>query len=163
MTGVADMNSLRMPGHVIRRLHQRSTQVFAQRTLAAGLDLTSVQFAALDAIAAHPGADQATIAQLIAFDRATIGGVVDRLLQKGWIRRGVSPTDRRARVLDLTPGGQKILTQLLPVVEDLQLTLLENLSPAERDCFMALSRKILGNDLASTSVETAPAPVAESE
>jgi MarR family transcriptional regulator, temperature-dependent positive regulator of motility len=162
MTGAADMNSLRMPGHVIRRLHQRSTQVFAQRTLAAGLDLTSVQFAALDAIAAHPGADQATIAQLIAFDRATIGGVVDRLLQKGWIRRGVSPTDRRARVLDLTPEGQQILGQLLPVVEDLQLTLLENLSPAERDSFMALSRKILGNDIASTSVETA-VPVPESE
>ena len=40
----------RMPGHLIRRLHQISTHVFMTRTREAGFDLTPVQFAALDAI-----------------------------------------------------------------------------------------------------------------
>ena len=48
------MDSLDMAGHLIRRLHQQSTQVFVQRTQAAGFDLTPIQFAALDAIANHP-------------------------------------------------------------------------------------------------------------
>ena len=46
------MDSLDMAGHLIRRLHQQATQVFVQRTQAAGFDLTPVQFAALDATAA---------------------------------------------------------------------------------------------------------------
>ncbi|WP_292685703.1 MarR family transcriptional regulator [Novosphingobium sp.] len=73
-----------MPGHLIRRLQQQSTQVFAARMREAGFDITPVQFAAMDALAARPGIDQATLAQLIAYDRATIGGVVDRLEGKGW-------------------------------------------------------------------------------
>ena len=39
------MESIDMAGHLIRRLHQLSTQVFVQRTQAAGYDLTPVQFA----------------------------------------------------------------------------------------------------------------------
>ncbi|MCB2070356.1 MAG: MarR family transcriptional regulator, partial [Ottowia sp.] len=81
------MDSLDMAGHLIRRLHQQSTQIFVQRTQAAGFDLTPVQFAALDAIRAYPATDQATVAEMIAYDRATIGGVIDRLEQKGWVRR----------------------------------------------------------------------------
>ena len=53
----------------------------------AGFDLTPVQFAALAVIAEHPRIDQATLAGLIAYDRVTIGGVVDRLSQKGYILR----------------------------------------------------------------------------
>ncbi len=62
-----------MAGHLIRRLHQISTQVFARRTQAAGYDLTSVQFAAMDALASDPGIDQATVAARIAYDRAADG------------------------------------------------------------------------------------------
>ena len=51
---------------------------------AAGFVLTSVQFAALDAIAQQPAIDQATLAATISFDRATIGGVIERLESKGW-------------------------------------------------------------------------------
>jgi len=134
------MDSLDMAGHLIRRLHQRATQVFVQRTQAAGFDLTPVQFAALDAIHAHPATDQAHVAELIAYDRATIGGVIDRLEQKGWIRRVVSERDRRARELSLTPEGQRILSALLPVVQDLQDEILQSLAEADRARFLTLAR-----------------------
>ncbi len=137
------MDVSQMPGHLIRRLQQRSNQIFSQRTQAAGLDLTSVQFAALDAIATHPGADQATIAELIAFDRATIGGVVDRLLQKGWIQRSISQHDRRARVLKLTALGTRMLQKLQPLVEDLQVEILSPLNPAEQKTFAKLASKLI--------------------
>ena len=98
------MDSLDMAGHLIRRLHQQSTQIFVQRTQAAGFDLTPVQFAALDAIHAHPATDQARVAEMIAYDRATIGGVIERLEQKGWVRRVVREHDRRARELRQSPS-----------------------------------------------------------
>lgn len=137
------MDSLEMAGHLIRRLHQQSTQVFVQRTQAAGFDLTPVQFAALDAVHAHPGTDQARVAELIAYDRATIGGVIDRLEQKGWIRRVVSERDRRARELSLTAEGRKVFAALLPVVRQLQEEILHPLGDADRARFLRLARQVV--------------------
>ncbi|TDM08213.1 MAG: MarR family transcriptional regulator [Ideonella sp. MAG2] len=137
------MDSLSMAGHLIRRLHQQSTQVFIQHTQAAGFDLTPVQFAALDAIHAHPATDQATVAELIAYDRATIGGVIERLEHKGWIRRVVSERDRRARELSLTPEGERVHAALLPVVRALQNDILAPLGRSERATFLQLLRQVM--------------------
>ena len=137
------MDSLDMAGHLIRRLHQQSTQVFVQRTKAAGFDLTPVQFAALDAVHAHPATDQARVAEMIAYDRATIGGVIDRLEQKGWIHRVVSEQDRRARELSLTTEGGRVRSALLPIVHDLQDEILKSLSGADRACFLKLVRQVV--------------------
>ncbi len=132
-----------MAGHLIRRLNQQSTQVFQARTRAAGLEMTSVQFAALDAIAESPGIDQARLAATISFDRATIGGVIERLEGKGLVRREINDQDRRARVLQLTPEGQQLLKDSRPVVEALQTDILAALSPAERSAFCRLASKAL--------------------
>jgi len=137
------MDTIEMAGHLIRRLHQQSTQVFQA---AAGLDLTSVQFAAIDAIAQQPGIDQAGLAATISFDRATIGGVLDRLEQKGLVQRVVSTRDRRARQLSLTPDGERLLATSRLVVETLQTDILAPLSPTERGLFLTLAQKALGLD-----------------
>lgn len=138
------MDSLDMAGHLIRRLHQQATLVFVQRTQEAGFDLTPIQFAALDAIANQPGTDQARVAEMIAYDRATIGGVIERLEQKGWVRRVVSERDRRARELSLTPEGQRILKALVPVVRGLQDQILLSLGEADRTRFLKLARQAVG-------------------
>lgn len=137
------MHRIEMAGHLIRRLHQKSTQVFQAQTQAAGFELTSVQFAALDAIAEQPGIDQAGLAATIGFDRATIGGVIDRLEHKGLVQRVVSAQDRRARRLHLSPAGAELLAACRPVVEALQADILAPLSPAERAAFLALAHKAL--------------------
>jgi len=138
------MKRTEMAGQLIRRLHQQSTQIFQARTQAAGFDLTPVQFAALDAVARQPGVDQAGLAATIGFDRATIGGVIDRLEHKGLVRRVVSAQDRRARQLHLTPRGRKLLLASRPVVQALQADVLAPLSPAERAAFLGLAHKALG-------------------
>ena len=137
------MDTLDMAGHLIRRLHQQSITIFVQRTQAAGFDLTPVQFAALDAIYAHPATDQAFVAELIGYDRATIGGVIERLEKKGWIRRVISERDRRARELSLTAKGARIRSALLPVVKDLQKGILQPLNSADRECFIKLARQLV--------------------
>jgi DNA-binding MarR family transcriptional regulator len=137
------MSVLDMAGHLIRRLHQQSTQVFVQRTQAAGFDLTPIQYAALEAIYENPGIDQARVAEMIGYDRATIGGVIERLEKKGWLRRLVSEQDRRARELSLTPKGNKIRAALEPIVEDLQKDILQPLSEADRKSFIHLARQVV--------------------
>jgi MarR family transcriptional regulator, temperature-dependent positive regulator of motility len=138
------MDRIEMAGHLIRRLQQQSAQVFQAQTQAAGFDLTSVQFAALDAIAEQPGIDQATLAATIGFDRATIGGVIERLETKGLLQRTVSEQDRRARLLKLTREGAQLLAACRPVVETLQADILAPLTAKERTAFLALAQKALG-------------------
>ena len=138
-----------MPGHIIRRMNQLSTHVFAVRMQEAGLDLTPVQFAALDAIVAHPGLDQASIAAKIAYDRATIGGVIDRLEQKGYVERRVSKRDRRAREVRITPMGQETYKTVLPIVLDLQQDILPGLTRDEREAFLRLAGKVISTTCAN--------------
>src|SRR6185295_2882606 len=86
-----------MPGHLARRFQQIAVAVFLAAVEEAGYDLTPVQYAALAAVSANHGIDQVTLAGLIAYDRTTITGVVDRLVQKGLVARHESSRDRRAR------------------------------------------------------------------
>jgi len=94
-----------MPGHLIRRMHQASQAIFDGEMSRTGFDLTPVQYAALAAIAERPGLDQASLASAIVFDRATTGGVIDRLEGKGYVRREIDRADRRARRLFLEQAG----------------------------------------------------------
>ncbi len=135
------MEAQGMAGHLIRRLNQVSTQVFTKGMQAAGYDLTSVQFAAMDAIREEPGIDQATVAAKIAYDRATIGGVIDRLVQKGLVERTVSKRDRRAREVRLTLAGEMLFADILPLVRALQADILPGLTEGQRATFLALARQ----------------------
>ncbi|SFK05002.1 MarR family winged helix-turn-helix transcriptional regulator [Celeribacter neptunius] len=130
-----------MAGHLIRRLNQISASVFQERMKAQGLTMTSVQFAAMNAVRAHPGMDQARLAGMIAYDRATIGGVVDRLESKGLLTRRVCEQDRRARLVSLTEAGEALLDELIPVVRSFQEDILSGLSEAERAEFLRLAAK----------------------
>ncbi|MCM2398471.1 MarR family transcriptional regulator [Rhizobium sp. S95] len=130
-----------MPGHLIRRLNQTAVSVFMDETGKRGFDLTPVQYAALNAIEATPGLDQATLASHIAYDRVTIGGVVDRLEQKELVRRETNPKDRRARTLYLTDKGSETLAEIRPIVRETQALLLSGLSAVEREQFVGLLQK----------------------
>lgn len=131
-----------MPGHLIRRLNQISVALFSEEMTKAGLTLTPVQFAALSAVEKHPGIDQASVAGLVAYDRATLGKVIDKLEERGLMARTTSPKDRRAKALELTEAGHALLGQARPVVLALQPDILTGLSDEERKTFLELIEKI---------------------
>lgn len=137
-----------MPGHLIRRLHQISVALFMERMADAGLRLTPVQYAAMCAVQEHPGIDQATVAGLVAYDRATLGKVIDRLDGRGLIGRSTSKIDRRAKELTLTPEGAALLDAARPYVRAAQPQMLAGLDQEERELFTALLKKatMVGNE-----------------
>ena len=148
-----------MPGHLARRFQQIAVAVFQAEVEQAGYDLTSVQYAALATVSLHKGIDQATLAGLIAHDRTTIGGVVDRLEQKGLILRRTSSRDRRARELDITDTGRIMLEKIEPYVERAQQLMLRGLSPGEAEQMLRLLRKAIAasNDLSRAPLKEAAA------
>lgn len=137
-----------MPGHLIRRLNQISVGLFGERMAAAGLTLTPVQYATLSGIHSNPGVDQATLAGLVAYDRATLGKVIDRLEARALVTRATSAKDRRAKTLTLTQAGLDLLEVADPHVRNLQPDILSGLNGEERAVFLAMLTKITlaGND-----------------
>ncbi|WP_293859613.1 MarR family winged helix-turn-helix transcriptional regulator [uncultured Alsobacter sp.] len=129
-----------MPGHLIRRAQQVSNALFAEEC--AAFDLTSVQYAALTAIRENPGIDATRLCAVIAFDRSTIGDVLERIEAKGWIRRTPSETDRRARILTLTAAGETLLRDVEPSVQRVQQRLLEPFSKKEQATVLALLERL---------------------
>jgi DNA-binding MarR family transcriptional regulator len=155
---VSDHND--KPGHLARRFQQIAVATFHAEVEAAGYDLTPVQYAALTAVEAHPGIDQVTLAGLIAFDRTTITGVVDRLVQKGLLVRQTNTRDRRVRELQITKEGRRTLGGIEPAVQAAQRTMLRGLTREEADTLLRLLRKAIaaGNELSRAPLrETATA------
>ena len=132
-----------MPGHLIRRLSQQSNQVFQDEMKRIGADVTSVQFASMQAIELHGEMEQSQIAQSIHYDKATIGGVINRLEKRGWVERKSNPKDRRAKLVTLTKEGRKALEEITPVVKALQDQVVANLSDDERELFIKLAQKVV--------------------
>jgi DNA-binding MarR family transcriptional regulator len=145
------------PGHLARRFQQIAVAIFHAEVEAAGYDLTPVQYAALSTIRTHPGIDQATLAGLIAYDRTTITGVVDRLVQKGLLVREANSTDRRAHALQMTAEGRRILRGIEPAVAAAQRIMLRGLTADEADQFTRLMRKAIaaGNELSRAPLREA--------
>jgi DNA-binding MarR family transcriptional regulator len=131
-----------LPGHLIRRAHQVSGALFAANL--ADYDLTSVQYAAMVAIDANPGIDATRLSSLTASDKATIGGVIDRLEAKNLVLRRPSKEDKRVKAVTLTPAGQILLADVEQQVLKTQAQMLEPLSESERRLFIDLLKKFVG-------------------
>ena len=136
------------PGHLIRRLNQISMALFFEETQSLGL--TSVQYAALNMVQEVPGIDQASLSNMIAFDKTTIVKVLDRLVDKGLITRTRSETDRRINHLHITLRGGQLLKEILPMLDRSDKRILSPLSEADQRAFMEmLSRLVQVNNIYS--------------
>jgi DNA-binding MarR family transcriptional regulator len=135
----ADLAIHHMPGHYIRGLQQVAVALFARHV--DGL-LTPVQYAALAALSQRT-LDQAALATLVGYDRATLGGVIERLESRGFVRRVPGTQDRRTKLVSLTPAGRAALRRATPLVEAVQQELLAPLSAVERRTFERLCRRLL--------------------
>lgn len=124
------------PGYLFRRMQQIAVSIFVEECN--DFDLTPVQYAALVAIRTHPGIDATRLSLVIAFDRSTLGSVIERLEAKGFIERRPGAADRRVKSLHLTPAGKSILQKVRAAVDRAQERMLAPLKPAERKTLMEL-------------------------
>jgi DNA-binding MarR family transcriptional regulator len=129
------------PGYLFRRMQQIAVAIFVEECRA--YDLTPVQFAALVAIQTHPGIDATRLSAVIAFDRSTLGNVIERLETKQYIERKPSPEDKRIKLLYLTRAGAALLRQIMPSVERAQARMLQPLKPSDRKLLVALLTQLV--------------------
>lgn len=90
---------------------------FAQRAhlpvSGAEFELSPVQCHVLHLIEPDRPLPMRRLAETLACDASNVTGLVDRLESRGLVRRQPSPGDRRIKVLQLTPTGSRLRSQLL--------------------------------------------------
>jgi DNA-binding MarR family transcriptional regulator len=139
ITGVPSRH--RVPAHLARRFHQICVGITAEVTASAGL--TPVEFSVLTALHDAPGIDQGTLADRLGLDPVTAHKLAGRLGEFGLLNRRVNPADRRARVLSLTPHGQKVHDDLRPRARIQGERILAPLAPEERTRFLDMLTQLV--------------------
>jgi MarR family transcriptional regulator, lower aerobic nicotinate degradation pathway regulator len=129
------------PGYLFRRMQQIAVSIFVEEC--SEFDLTPVQFAALVAIHTHPGIDATRLSAVIAFDRSTLGNVIERLEAKDYVERKPAREDKRVKLLYLTSSGAVLLREIMPAVDRAQARMLQPLEPADRKTLMALMMQLV--------------------
>jgi DNA-binding MarR family transcriptional regulator len=129
------------PGYLFRRMQQIAVSIFVEECRT--LDLTPVQYAALVAIHTHPGIDATRLSAVIAFDRSTLGNVIERLQSKALVERKPSRDDKRVKLLYLSKAGEATLREIMPSVERAQMRMLQPLKPASRKTLLALMTQLV--------------------
>lgn len=136
------------PGFLFRRAHQIADGIFIDEC--SELGLTPPQHSVLIAVAHHPGINQAEVARLLGFDRATVGQVVRRLATRHLLRRPGSPKDKRNKAIELTEQGERLLRRASAAMARISRRLMAPLRPQERTVLLELLESLI-NDLNSAS------------
>src|SRR3954453_14666881 len=129
------------PGYLFRRMQQIAVAIFMEECRL--FDLTPVQYAALVAIRTHRGIDATRLSAVIAFDRSTLGNVIERLESKAWVERKPSREDKRIKLLILTKAGETLLRAVMPSVDRAQARMLQPLKPVDRKALLALMTQLV--------------------
>lgn len=82
-------------------------------SLGGEFDLSPVQCHVLHLIEPHRPLPMGRLADTLGCDASNVTGLVDRLESRGLVLRRSSADDRRVKVIELTPTGSRLRTQIL--------------------------------------------------
>lgn len=80
---------------------------------------------------APDGMLQTELANILDVGKVSIGGLVDRLEERGFVERRPDREDRRAKRVVVTQGGRKVLRQMVRLSEELNGIIFAGFSDAE--------------------------------
>lgn len=96
---------------------QRAARALARRFDEAfrPLELTNGQFSLLMSLNRPTPPGMGAVAELLAMDRTTLTAALKPLERRGLVEVSPAPTDKRTRLLALTPAGRALLARALPI------------------------------------------------
>jgi DNA-binding MarR family transcriptional regulator len=113
------------------------------------LGITGAQWVILMRIATGCGSTAAELCRFSRYDTGSMTRMLDRLEEKGLIRRDRSSTDRRVIHLELTAPGRALYKLLPPVAIKVLNAHLQGFTQAELELFKGFLRRMQANSEAS--------------
>jgi DNA-binding MarR family transcriptional regulator len=140
-------------GFVLHDVARLLRTIFDRRVKSLGL--TRSQWWVLQHIFRNHGATQSELAEALEVEKATLGRLLDRLAEKGWIRRESDAGDRRAKRIYLTEEVEPAMKAMRAAAADLRREAFAGLSGPEReqliDCLLSVKENLTRLDATEAS------------
>lgn len=111
----------------------------------APLDITSAQFKIVIGIAHERASTLSDFARLFDYDPGAMKRLIDRVEEKGLIRRVPSVVDRRIINLELTEQGALLYPQIMAAVSKVNKKMLDGFSEVETVQFQYFLQRVISN------------------
>ena len=109
------------------------------------IGVTRQQWRTLSVLKRHEGSNQGMLAELLEVEPITLGRMIDRLEEAGWVERRRDPGDRRVWRIHLTDAAQPILLQLKGIADSLFVDAAEGISAEDQAKLHALLEQLRDN------------------
>ena len=111
----------------------------------APFDISAPQLFVLSSVAYGEADSAARLCKSISYDPGAMTRMIDRLQQKGLVRRVPHPDDRRAMNLELTVAGKALFPQLIAAKDRVHDRFLRGFSDEDRRSLETLLHRMLAN------------------
>lgn len=128
-------------------------RALAQKSIA-GLGMCYSDFAVLELLLHKGPLPVNSIGEKISLSSGSITTAIDRLESRNLVTRQFTPTDRRTRMVALTPSGKALIKKHFKRHEEDFAKLTEGLSRKERETLLELLKKV-GKKARALSIEGA--------
>lgn len=105
-------------------------------------DLTNLQHLVLEGLWYEEGVTAADLGKLLVLDKATLSGILDRMIESGWIRKERDPNDGRVFRIFTTGKAAKAKAELIDLRIKANEELLSAFSKEEQVLFKRLLRDL---------------------
>ena len=130
----AGFNLTEKPGFLFRRLDTRANLLYQKHT--GQSEITPRQFGVLLMLHQNGRMTQAELANAVFIDKSTLGEMLQRMVERGLVRRRVPKEDRRTAELWLSDAGRRVALSFVPHAEAAQQELLAPLPVEYRPLFL---------------------------
>lgn len=128
-------------GYKLRLVQQRHWDIFT-RLLPA---ITPTQFSIMVRLRDEPCVSQNLLGRKIHMDAATTKGVIDRLVERGWLKSTPHTQDKRRRNISLTARGREYIDYAATAAAEVSKETLKPLNAAEQRQLLQLLDRLAVN------------------
>ncbi len=115
----------------------------SQQQLHCQFDITLEMLGALNAIQCYQPVSQQQLSDSLMGERSAVKRLVDNIIKRELVVVSRSDTNKKLRLLSLTPAGESMLTNANTVMRGLGEKFLSVLTKNEQDQLMSISRKLV--------------------
>jgi DNA-binding MarR family transcriptional regulator len=127
-------------GYLCTRVAAQVKRDFAAQTSA--LEVTAVEFSLLTLLARNEAVNQKQLCQALDLSPSRMAVILDRLEERGLVRRVRGTEDRRETYLHLAPPGRKLFERARAGAQAADAAAAEPLSVGERHMLLELLQKV---------------------
>lgn len=142
-----DFNIDNSLGFIVAKTNYLMKSYFSKSIKDNDFNVTTEQWAILNAVYHNPGASQTDLARSCLKDKTNVTRILDLLVKKGYVIRNIDITDRRIYSITLTDLGESVLEQLINISDKANKAFISDLN---RDEYLELVRTL---KIVSSSME----------